>query len=901
MRPRRCGLILLVVCSLLAGKLVLAREVVGAVQPAPSLSLSVNQTSFQGGDTLRVGLTAQNIGPAFLADFYFGVLLPIEGTLFFITSLSPPTGVVSRLDSPQTFQPLLANFPLPQGLEFAKSDVFVLPVSGAEPPGTYVFFAALTPPGAFIDGGSDAGDILAIATTSFSFSAAGARLIPLSGNNQMGQPGEVLPEPLVVRLENQFGPLVGEMVRAEIVQGEGELLRSAISTSQALERSSLAVQASASLTVATDARGEAAFHLRVIGSAESIAVKVSAPALPNVSPVEFLVILGVVDPRAIAIEANGTLVVVDCVFRAVVRVDPRQGSATLVSGGGIGRGPLFRSPQGIAVEADGSLVVVDARSDTPAVVRVNPRTGDRTILSNATTGSGPSFASPVGIAVEADGQLLVVDARADAPAMVRVDPGTGDRTIVSGCTDFDLTTRQCKAARGSGPTLASPVGIAVEADGRLVVTNRTVDFGAVVRVDPRTGDRTILSDATTGGGPPFASPRGIAVEADGQLVVVDGDFDAVVRVDPRTGDRKILSDATIGSGPRFDFPRGIAVEADGRLVVTDGLCGLQAVVRVDPPTGDRKLVTQPGTGRGSGPPFQVLAGVAMEADGRLVVVDGGLDAVVRVDPRTGDRAILSDTTTGRGPPFAFPLGIAGEADGQLVVVDGELAAVVRVDPRTGDRAILSGCTNRNPDTFNCTASRGGGPFFVFPLSIAVEGDGRLVVVDARSDAPAVLRMDPRTGDRAIVSNNTTGIGRSFALPWGIAVEADGRLVVVDRNLRAVVRVDPRTGDRAIVSDATTGRGPPFTSPVGVAVEADGRLVVVDRDLQAVVRVDPRTGDRAIVSDDTTSIGLPLVAPLGIAVEADGRLVVTDNIFNFGVVVRVDPSRGDRTIVSVKRP
>ena len=52
-----------------------------------------------------------------------------------------------------------------------------------------------------------------------------------------------------------------------------------------------------------------------------------------------------------------------------------------------------------------------------------------------------------------------------------------------------------------------------------------------------------------GSGPAFVSPRGIAVEADGSLVVVDLGLDAVVRVDPVSGDRTIISDASTGSGP----------------------------------------------------------------------------------------------------------------------------------------------------------------------------------------------------------------------------------------------------------------------------------------------------------------------------------------------------------------
>ncbi len=92
-----------------------------------------------------------------------------------------------------------------------------------------------------------------------------------------------------------------------------------------------------------------------------------------------------------------------------------------------------------------------------------------------------------------------------------------------------------------------------------------------------------------------------------------------------------------------------------------------------------------------------------------------------------------------------------------------------------------------------------------------------------------------------------GIGAGFVNPYGVAVEADGSLVVVDIGLDAVVRVDPVTGDRTILSDDSTGTGTGFVTPFGLAIEADGSLVVVDAGLAAVVRVDPVTGDRTIVS------------------------------------------------------
>ena len=182
---------------------------------------------------------------------------------------------------------------------------------------------------------------------------------------------------------------------------------------------------------------------------------------------------------------------------------------------------------GMAVEASGTLVV--AHSGGPvetskglriivgvepgAVVRVNPRTGARTIISDAPTGSGPALVRPIlngAIAVEASGAFVV--------------PGSDPST-------FDPST-------GRRPVL--------------------------VRVDPRTGAQTIISDGTMGGWPPGFFARSIAVEATGTFVVAGGFPAAVVRVDPLTGAPTIVSDATTGSGPQFNPRMGLRWRRVGR-------------------------------------------------------------------------------------------------------------------------------------------------------------------------------------------------------------------------------------------------------------------------------------------------------------------------------------------------
>jgi sugar lactone lactonase YvrE len=281
----------------------------------------------------------------------------------------------------------------------------------------------------------------------------------------------------------------------------------------------------------------------------------------------------------------------------------------------------LRFPTGIAIEAEGTLVVTD--KSTGAVVRVDPVTGDRTVLSGCVAidamtfacfasaiGTGPPFHFPTDIAVLPDGALVVTDDASmiigNTGTVIRVDPATGDRTVFSGCAAPNSDTGECPVLIGAGPPLAffARGSIAAEAGGAVVIADTA---SGVVRVDPVTGDRTVLSGcvgrafpcpAPLGVGPPLGVLTGIAVAPDGALVVVDEGFETgrVVRVHPGTGDRVLVAGfdrgahAHRGSGPLLLSPSGIAVEVEGALIVVDTM--LRAVVRVDPLTGNRTLVSR---------------------------------------------------------------------------------------------------------------------------------------------------------------------------------------------------------------------------------------------------------------------------------------------------------------------
>jgi sugar lactone lactonase YvrE len=777
---------------------------------------------------------------------------------------------------------------------------------------------------------SSADGVIRGATSVAVRTAATERLERVAGNKQVGQPGQALPGPLKVRLKDQLDrPVVGKVVTAKIVQGQGEFVEPTTARSSG---------GTVRMEV-TDSDGTASFFLR--GTAEGV-IRTQVSALDQ--QVEFQTFILFIKPVAIAVERNGSLVVADAF--GVVRVDPHSGTRVLVSGADpvmglpVGSGLRFNQDRlvGIAVERDGHLVVVGPDSvinsiggTIDAVVRVNPNTGDREVVSGDPAapggrGSGPPLQFPGGIAVEASDQLVVVDGAfgLGLKAVVRVDARTGNRTIVTSDTT------------GSGPSIDTARGIAVEANGQLVLSGEFIDgtgrrFTAIVRVAPGSGNRTVVTSVDTcrdgTGRPILTNPTGIAVEADGRLVVLNNSFDfdalAVVRVDPVRGGCSLVSRPRgalrVGAGPDPDVlsPTGVAVEADGRLVVVDDRLG--AVVRVDHVTGDRTTVARPAR-TGTGLLLLDPINIAVERDGHLIVLDSFFSRVARVDPLTGDRTVVSGIdyetglTIGGGRGFFGALvGVAVAPDGSVLVTDVAmaLAAIVQVDPRTGARAAVSGCIDVDRN-FQCTGIRGSGPFLRRPEGLALAANGQIMVVDGVRDGGlgAVVRVDPGTGDRRVVSGCTAvdnqgrcsvatiGGGPLFTDPSGIISRADGKFLVTDGDL-GVVQVDPVTGDRTVVSGVDPATGNRLLG--GIVTAADGSVVVTEgsgtgeQTDAAVVRVDLVTGRRSLVSGRGTGNGLRLLEPLQVAVEADGALVVVDT--TLAAVVRVDPRTGNRRIVS----
>jgi hypothetical protein len=276
----------------------------------------------------------------------------------------------------------------------------------------------------------------------------------------------------------------------------------------------------------------------------------------------------------------------------VLRVTP-GGVSTLTTDSAPAGSPDLDYPSGMAFLPNGDIVVADdgrTNGAHPIVVQVNPHTGARTLISGDGTGSGPELADPYSVAVEASGDILVaaMDISTGNPELLRISPATGNRAIVTG------------DGVGSGPTLTIGVMVGLERGAIYLM-----DFaGTIVSVDAVTGDRTLVSGSFRGTGPALVAPVSMTSDSPDSVVVADRDHwsadtskgrGALIRVDLATGNRTVLSDdATPSGGQQFDFPVAVKYNACDKAfyVMQTGLTSSKTpgkVLKVDAATGARTL------------------------------------------------------------------------------------------------------------------------------------------------------------------------------------------------------------------------------------------------------------------------------------------------------------------------
>ena len=123
-------------------------------------------------------------------------------------------------------------------------------------------------------------------------------------------------------------------------------------------------------------------------------------------------------PRAVAVTAEGALLILERNGNTLRRIDPTSGLIATIAGtgergyagdGGPAITATFGAPKELGIDRDGGMLIVD--TENHAIRRIDPRNGIIvTIAGTGRPGGGDaSLARPHGVAVGPDGAIYIGD------------------------------------------------------------------------------------------------------------------------------------------------------------------------------------------------------------------------------------------------------------------------------------------------------------------------------------------------------------------------------------------------------------------------------------------------------------------------------------------------------------
>jgi DNA-binding beta-propeller fold protein YncE len=291
---------------------------------------------------------------------------------------------------------------------------------------------------------------------------------------------------------------------------------------------------------------------------------------------------------------------------------------------------------------------------------------------------------------------------------------------------------------GTVTTLATGVGaargIAVRPDGSFVMafySDQTVKnvtrLGALSLLAGSSGLAGYSND--TGALARFNYPLGVAVLPNGNTIVSDNQANRIRMITPAGAVTLFAGD---GGTSIFSSPSGVAVTPDGsNIIVAD--TNNNRIRAITYPGGVVSTLAGSGSatwadGTGTSASFNSPQGVAVTPDGsNIIVADGGNNRIRLITYPGGDVRTLAGSNsgfadnTGTSASFSFPLGVALRKDNGIVVADGGNNRI---------RLVTTSTFASNSGVVTTLAGDGGTTIFNYPMSLAVCGNGTVIVGDA---------------------------------------------------------------------------------------------------------------------------------------------------------------------------
>ena len=277
---------------------------------------------------------------------------------------------------------------------------------------------------------------------------------------------------------------------------------------------------------------------------------------------------------------------------------------------------------------------------------------------------------------------------------------------------------------------------------------------------------------------------------------------------------------------------------------------------------------------------------------QAVLLDTVNNAIYVVDPQTRRRTLLSASSN--GVPTLTPVSLGWDLKNERILVadagldpEGVAApapAIIAVDPVTGQRSLLSG------------PGRGSGPDLITPVSVTWDQrTNRALVLDGEPASQVLVAIDDN-GARTVVAELGSDINLGVSIAWDEQVH---RALVIDRfgSGKGLYAVDVVDGSIVPLSRSGDGGANEFSLPVAVTWDpVHNEAIVTDLGLDALLAVNVQTGTRVVLASPSVGTGAVPRSPVGVTWDyAGNRIMVVDS--ELGALLAITTENGDAQVLS----
>jgi sugar lactone lactonase YvrE len=573
---------------------------------------------------------------------------------------------------------------------------------------------------------------------------------------------------------------------------------------------------------------------------------------------------------------------------------------------------LTTDPQGRIVFADRYNAIV-GRVESDGRVTIIAGNGVRGFSGDGGDAASASLDEPVAAVYDRSGNLYIVD---NGNKRIRRVTPQGLITTIAGNGADDSTGDNGPATRAS----MNPWRMAVLADGSLLVTDR--DNYRIRRI----GTNGVITTFAGNGQPDFKTeglratetsmaPMAIAVHPNGSVIVSDAfgyrlyriGTDNIVTVIAGNGKNDFTGDGGPAKSATISNIEGLIVDSAGSILLADTSnyrirrIGVDGTISTIAGNGETQI-----SGSG-GDPLKAGIGAPLsltqDREGRIYFSELFNASVWRFAPGyasielfggNGRFKFITEGSPAILAPLSEPWGVAAAPDGSLFIADSGSNKVLRVGP-DGNVATFAGLGVYG---FGGDGGQARNARLRRPSTIALDGQGRLVIVDQDNDCVrrvetnGVITTIAGTRVNGFAGDNGPATQARFNRPYGVAIDAAGNIYISDIGNNRVRRIAPNGIITTVAGNGTAGyagdNGPGTSAslnfPGALAFNAAGELLIADarnhriRALSAagIIRTFAGNGQAASAGDGRQATEASFRFPFGIANDSAGNVYVTQS-------------------------